>query len=147
MSTKSIDKVSRYFWYRDTKKYRGLRDTSIVKFWYRDISKYRQYRPSLYYTSICLSFNDNGRHCSTVCVTYCLSLSMYCSRCTHGLRSHFTQNSPYRNVWLCIVPDPYIFSRARFHIPTVIHLYILSIPVARNTISAAKLWDISNLHI
>ena len=44
---KSIDKVSQYFWYRDTKKYRGIRDTSIVKFWYRDISKYRQYRPSL----------------------------------------------------------------------------------------------------
>ena len=44
---KSIDKVSRYFWYRDTKKYRGIRDTSIVKFWYRDISKYRQYRTSL----------------------------------------------------------------------------------------------------
>jgi len=42
---KSIDKVSRYLWYRDTKKYRGIRDTSIVKFWYRDISKYRQYRP------------------------------------------------------------------------------------------------------
>jgi len=35
---KSIDKISRYFWYRDTKKYRGIRDTSIVKFWYRDIS-------------------------------------------------------------------------------------------------------------
>jgi len=46
---KSIDKVSRYFWYRDTKKYRGIRDTSIVKFWYRDISKYRQYRPSLHH--------------------------------------------------------------------------------------------------
>jgi len=44
---KSIDKVSRYLWYRDTKKYRDIRDTSIVKFWYRDISKYRQYRPSL----------------------------------------------------------------------------------------------------
>jgi len=44
---KSIDKVSRYFWYCDTKKYRGIHDTSIVKFWYRDISKYRQYRPSL----------------------------------------------------------------------------------------------------
>ena len=48
---KSIDKISRYFWYRDTKKYRGIRDTSIVKFWYRDISKYRQYRPSLPTTS------------------------------------------------------------------------------------------------
>ena len=47
---KSIDKVSRYFWYRDTKKYRGIRDTSIVKFWYRDISKYRQYRPALILT-------------------------------------------------------------------------------------------------
>jgi len=44
---KSIDKVSRYYWYRDTKKYRGICDTSIVKFWYRDISKYRQYRLSL----------------------------------------------------------------------------------------------------
>ena len=49
---KSIDKVSRYFWYRDTKKYRGIRDTSIVKFWYRDISKYRQYRPSLLHMHI-----------------------------------------------------------------------------------------------
>ena len=46
---KSIDKVSRYLWYRDTNKYRDIRDTSIVKFWYRDISKYRQYRPSLHY--------------------------------------------------------------------------------------------------
>ena len=27
---KSIDKVSRYFLYRDTKKYRDIRDTSIV---------------------------------------------------------------------------------------------------------------------
>ena len=44
-------KVSRYFGYRDTKKYRGIRDTSIVKFWYRDISKYRQYRPSLVSTT------------------------------------------------------------------------------------------------
>ena len=52
---KSIDKVSRYYWYRDTKKYRGIRDTSIVKFWYRDISKYRQYRPSL--PGICSSFD------------------------------------------------------------------------------------------
>ena len=49
---KSIDKVLRYFWYRDTKKYRGTRDTSIVKFWYRDISKYRQYRPSLTRSSV-----------------------------------------------------------------------------------------------
>jgi len=51
---KSIDKVSQYFWYRDTKKYRGIRDTSIVKFWYRDISKYRQYRPSLLRAVLCL---------------------------------------------------------------------------------------------
>jgi len=53
-ATCSIDKkyrkVLRYFWYRDTKKYRGIRDTSIVKFWYRDISKYRQYRPALILT-------------------------------------------------------------------------------------------------
>ena len=49
---KSIDKVSRYYWYRDTKKYRGIRDTSIVKFWYRDISKYRQYRPSLFGSAV-----------------------------------------------------------------------------------------------
>jgi len=50
---KSIDKVSRYFWYRDTEKYRGIHDTSIVKFWYRNISKYRQYRPSLMRTAEC----------------------------------------------------------------------------------------------
>ena len=54
---KSIDKVSRYFWYRDTKKYRGTRNTSIVKFWYRDISKYRQYRPSLIVMS-----HDSAKH-------------------------------------------------------------------------------------
>jgi len=52
---KSIDKVSRYFWYRDIKKYRGVRDTSIVKFRYRDISKYRQYRPSLHETESTLN--------------------------------------------------------------------------------------------
>ena len=50
-ATCSIDKkyrkVSQYSWYRGTKKYRGMHDTSIVKFWYRDISKYRQYRPAL----------------------------------------------------------------------------------------------------
>ena len=56
-ATCSIDKkyrkVSRYFWYRDTKQYRGIRDTSIVKIWYRDISKYRQYRPALDWALLC----------------------------------------------------------------------------------------------
>ena len=47
VSNTSIEKVSRYFWYRDTKKYRSIHDTSIVKFWYRDTSKYRKYRPAL----------------------------------------------------------------------------------------------------
>ena len=57
---KSIDKVSRYFWYRDTKKYRDIRDTSIVNIWYRDISKYRQYRPALHLSVYCHTVNNKN---------------------------------------------------------------------------------------
>ena len=65
----SIDKVSRYFWYCDTKKYRGIRDTSIVKFWYRDISKYRQYRPSLHHRPV-MSVNTTSARRWRVCLCY-----------------------------------------------------------------------------